>query len=121
VLAAGAGTLWWAATHRTVTGQAAPTGVPDLPKGVSRWAPVPIEPCSRAELGRERAEGTERCQRTPGADGGQHWVEAPSTGFPKSDPAGPFPAEPCTGEDDTAYTPVGDHVVCTTGAWRVIT
>lgn len=121
VLAAGTGTLWWAATHRTVTGQAASTGVPDLPKGASRWTPVPIEPCSRAELGRERADGTERCQRTPGADGGEHWVEAPSTGFPKSDPAGPFPAEPCTGKDDTAYTPVGDHVVCTTGAWQVIT
>ena len=119
VLAAGAGTLWWAATHRDVAGQAAPAGAPDRPEGVSRWTPVPLEPCTRAELGRERAGGDERCQRTEGADAGENWVRAPSTGFPKSDPAGPFPAEPCTAAGDTAYTPVGDQVVCTTGAWRV--
>jgi serine/threonine-protein kinase len=116
-LAAGAGTLWWAATHRDVAGQAAPAGTPDRPEGVSRWTPVPIEPCSRAELGRDRAGGEERCQRAEGA--GQNWVRAPATGFPKSDPAGPFPAEPCTAAGDKAYTPVGDQVVCTTGAWRV--
>lgn len=123
LLLGGAGTLWWAAIHRHVAGTAVAGDVLEPGESPSRWTPVPVEPCSRAELGRERdgADGTERCQRSPGPEGGQHWVRQPPGGFPKSDPAGHFPGEACTADGDTGYTPTGDRVACTRGKWQIVT
>lgn len=126
VLLGGAATLWWAAANHRVPGSASPGGATtdDTETSTPRWTPVQVERCTKAELARERDADdgtTQRCQRSPGADAGQHWVLEPPGGFPKSDPAGPFPAETCTTESDTAYTPVGEQVICTDGAWRVTT
>lgn len=123
ILAGGAGTLWWAATHRTIPGHASATGSPTgEPDQTSRWTPTIVAPCSKVEQDRERqgVNGTERCQRTQTPDAPQHWVERPPGGFPKSDASGPFPGESCAANGDTAYSPVGDHVECTENTWQVI-
>jgi serine/threonine protein kinase len=126
ILASGAGTLWWAATHRSIPGHgsAAVGGSTSQPhQPASRWKPVIIGPCDAVEIGAERtgATGTERCQyTTPAPDPRQNWVEEPPGGFPKSDPGGPFPAQPCGNDGDTHYSPVGDHLECTDGTWQVI-
>jgi serine/threonine protein kinase len=121
ILAGGGGTLWWAATHRTISGQPAAAGSTGGDGSSSDWAPVLVEPCSKVERGRERDDGAERCQRTENAAAEQYWVERPPGGFPVSDPAGPFPAEPCTDDGATAYTPVGKKVLCADGTWRITT
>jgi serine/threonine-protein kinase len=121
LLAGGAGTLWWAAAHRGVTGTAtsslgARTEVPE-----SRWAPVVVEPCSTVDIARERAEGTERCQRTRDTPSPQNWVEAPPAGFPaKSNPGGPFPGDACGNAGDQEYSPVGDHLLCRDDTWQAV-
>jgi serine/threonine protein kinase len=121
VLLAGGGTLWWAATHRGVTGQPSAAGSTpgDSP---SAWVPTIVEPCAAVELDSPRngKDGPERCQRTPDRDPPQSWVQEPPGGFPKSNAAGPFPAEPCTVDGDRDYSPVGDHVQCDGKAWRLI-
>jgi serine/threonine-protein kinase len=119
LLAGAGGTLWWAATHRGVGGEAIAGG--RAPREAGRWVPVLVAPCSQVELDRTRsgAEGDERCQRVRDEDRPQYWVREPAGGFPKSDAAGPFPGEPCGGTDgDTRYSPVGDQLVCTAGEWR---
>lgn len=118
----GAGTLWWAATHRAIPGQASAAGAPsDQPEGNTRWEPQPVAPCSRVELAAERVgeNGNERCQRTPNLRDPQHWVEEPPGGFPNSNAAGYFPGEPCDADGERDYSPVGDHVICENGIWRV--
>jgi hypothetical protein len=123
ILVGGAGTLWWAATHRTIPGHASATGSPTGEPGqVSRWEPTIVEACTKVERGRERpgANGTERCQRTNTTADPQSWVEAPPGGFPKSNAAGPFPGETCTTNGDKEYSPVGDHVECVETTWQVI-
>jgi hypothetical protein len=121
ILAGAAGTLWWAATHRTIAGQASAVGVPDQPEG--NWTPTVVEPCSRVELDTTRtgANGNERCQYTQGTESPQNWVEEPPGDFPKSNAAGPFPDTPCANEGEKDYSPVGDHLACTNGTWQVIT
>jgi hypothetical protein len=121
ILAGGGGTLWWAATHRTVAGQPTSAGPTADGGGSPDWTPVLVEPCSKVERGRERNDETERCQRTANAAAEQYWVKRPPGGFPVSDPAGPFPAEPCTDDGKTAYTPVGKKVLCSDGTWRITT
>lgn len=125
ILVSGAGTLWWAANHRAIPGQGSAavggsTSQPEAP--ASRWQPIVVGPCDAVDIGQERAgaNGTERCQytTTPGQD--QNWVEEPPGGFPKSDPGGPFPNQPCGHDGDRHYSPVGDHLECTDGAWHVI-
>jgi serine/threonine protein kinase len=121
ILVGGAGTLWWAATHRTVPGHASVAGSSTSgPNPTSQWTPTVLEVCSAVERGRERTgvNGTERCQRTNTTDD-PHWVEEPPGGFPKSDPAGPFPGETCTANGDKTYSPVGDHVECTENTWQI--
>jgi hypothetical protein len=124
VLAGGAGTLWWAATHRAIDGQAARVGGTDAGSETnSPWIPTVVDGCSKVELDRERttADGdNERCQRTPDLDPPQHWVEEPPGGFPKSNAAGPFPGEKCGINGDKDYSPVGDHVACAEGVWQII-
>jgi serine/threonine-protein kinase len=122
-LVGGAGTLWWAATHRTIPGHASATGSPTSgPNPTSRWEPTILEPCSAVERGRERpgANGNDRCQRTNTTDEPQHWVEEPPGGFPTSNADGPFPGEECTTIGDKEYSPVGDHVQCDGKTWQVI-
>ncbi len=120
LLAGGAGTLWWAATHRDVPGTAT-AGPPGTTESESRWEPEVVEPCSAVDIAQVRAEGTERCQRTRGTATPQSWVKAPPGGFPvKSDPNGPFAAEPCHADGDTGYSPVGDHLHCENRTWTVI-
>lgn len=123
IFASGAGTLWWAANHRAIPGRPSAAGsATGGPEGTSRWEPTIVAGCARVELDSTRpgANGTERCQRTPDLDPPQHWVEAPPTGFPISNAGGPFPHESCTTDGDRDYSPVGDHVECDNGAWRVI-
>ncbi|HEX6355290.1 serine/threonine protein kinase [Actinophytocola sp.] len=122
--AGGAGTLWWAANHRTLSGQPSASGASTSgPVGASRWEPTLVEPCSRVERTtvRQGRNGRERCQRTPNGADAQHWVEEPATGFPKSNADGPFPGESCTADGDKDYSPVGDHVICEDGTWQIIT
>jgi hypothetical protein len=122
-LVGGAGTLWWAATHRTVPGHASATGSSTSgPNPTGRWEPTILEPCSAVERGRERpgANGNDRCQRTNTTDEPQHWVEEPPGGFPTSNADGPFPGEECTTNGDKEYSPVGDHVQCDGKTWQVI-
>jgi hypothetical protein len=122
--ATGAGTLWWVANHRAVSGQpAAVGGTTSGPADTSRWEPVLVAPCSRVEVTtvREGRNGAERCQRTPNLADAQHWVSEPPGGFPRSNADGPFPGESCTAEGDKEYSPVGDHVVCEDRTWRLIT
>ena len=123
-LLGGAGTLWWAATHRTVPGHASAAGSSPTsgPNPTSRWEPTILEPCSAVERGRERpgANGNDRCQRTNTTDEPQHWVEEPPGGFPTSNADGPFPGEECTTNGDKEYSPVGDHVQCDGKTWQVI-
>ncbi|GAB1514695.1 hypothetical protein JCM33774_67370 [Actinophytocola sp. KF-1] len=121
LLAGGAGTLWWAATHRDVPGTATAVGRPGGDEQPGRWAPEVVEPCSAVDIGQTRAGGGERCQRTRGTTTPQSWVTAPPGGFPvKSDPNGPFAGEPCPGDGDTGYSPVGDHLHCENDTWTVI-
>jgi eukaryotic-like serine/threonine-protein kinase len=120
-LLAGGGTLWWAATHRDVTGQ--PSAVGSRPSDShADWVPTVVEPCAAVELDTPRTgrDGAERCQRTPDRDPPQSWVREPPGGFPKSNAAGPFPGEQCTVDGDRDYSPVGDHVQCDGKAWRLI-
>ena len=123
VLASGAGTLWWAANHRAISGQPSGTGgsIGDT-TDASQWVPTIVEPCAAVEIDSTRAgdDGDERCQRTPNAAAPQSWVEEPAGGFPKSNANGPFPGEPCTVDGDRDYSPVGDHVECRQQTWRVI-
>jgi hypothetical protein len=127
ILASGAGTLWWAANHRAIPGQGSAavggsTDQPEQPAGP--WNPVIIGPCDAVEIGAERTRGTgtERCQYTTAApEQRQNWVMEPPGGFPKSDPGGPFPHQPCGNDGDTHYSPVGDHMECTDGRWQVMT
>ena len=121
LLAGGAGTLWWAATHRDVPGTATAVGQPGTTATETRWEPEIVEPCSAVDIAQTRADGTERCQRTRGTTTPQSWVKAPPGGFPvKSDPSGPFVAEPCLSDGDTGYSPVGDHLYCENRTWTVI-
>ena len=124
ILASGAGTLWWAANHRTVPGQASAIGgtTSEREKPATHWDPVIVEPCDAVEIDRKRtgANGIERCQYTATPDHPQNWVEEPPGGFPTSDAGGPFPTQPCTNDGDTHYSPVGDHMRCTDGTWQVI-
>ncbi len=121
LLAAAAATVWWTVANRAVAGT--PTGT-EVPRGMptaSAWEPEILEPCSAVDISRERADGTERCQRTRGADTPQNWVAAPPGGFPpKSDPGGPFTFEPCDTKGDFAYSPVGDHLYCGGTAWTLV-
>jgi hypothetical protein len=121
VLAGTAGALWWVTANRAVTGS--PTGT-EVPRGMptaSEWDPQVLEPCSAVDISRERADGTERCQRTRDTDTEQNWVVAPPGGFPaKSDPGGPFTFEPCGTEGDFAYSPTGDHLYCSGTAWTLV-
>ena len=121
LLVAGAGTVWWTISHRSVTGT--PTAA-DVPQGVptaSKWVPRVVEPCSRVDISRVRADGTERCQRTRNTDTQQNWVVAPPGGFPaKSDPGGPFAFESCDIKGDFEYSPVGDHLYCSGTAWTLV-
>lgn len=121
VLAGTAGALWWVTANRAVTGS--PTGT-EVPRGMptaSEWDPQVLEPCSAVDISRERADGTERCQRTRDTDTEQNWVAAPPGGFPaKSDPGGPFTFEPCGTEGDFAYSPTGDHLYCSGTAWTLV-
>lgn len=125
ILATGAGTLWWAANHRAVPGQASAAGAStsrgETPAG--RWEPVVVGPCAAVDVGHERdgANGRERCQRADARDQRQNWVEEPPGGFPTSDPVGPFPDQNCANDGDKKYSPVGDHLQCTDGTWHVIT
>ncbi len=112
-----AGTLWWAATHRDIAGQAVPAGSVAAGDEPVDWSPVVVEPCGRVDIDRYRAGNTERCQRTQGTTSEQNWVLAPAGGFPVSDAGGPFPGEECT-DDEPAYSPVGDRVRCTAGKWE---
>jgi hypothetical protein len=121
IFAAGAGTLWWSATHRAIPGQALAIGdTTSEPEETSHWEPTIVAPCSRVEIDQKRANGAERCQRTPNAQPPQHWVKAPPGGFPKSNAGGPFPNETCVADGDDDYSPVGDHVSCEDGTWQVI-
>lgn len=121
VLAGAAGTLWWAAENRVVTGAPTATEVPRGMPTASAWDPEVLEPCSAVEIARERADGTERCQRTRGTGTPQNWVAAPPGGFPaKSDPGGPFTFEACGTEGDFAYSPLGDHLYCSGTAWQLV-
>ena len=121
ILASGAGTLWWAATHRTIPGQPTALGGSTGEQTTTPWTPEIVESCNRVELGRERAGGTERCQRTENTDPPQHWVKAPPTGFPTSNPKGPFPSEDCDNSGDTEYSPTGDRLTCNGTTWQVRT
>jgi serine/threonine protein kinase len=117
---AGAGTLYWAATHHGIAGQPSASGrTGNPPPPPADWTPTVVEPCSRVEIASERAGGTERCQRTPDREPSQHWVEAPPGGFPKSNAGGPFPGEECVADGDQDYSPVGDRVACSGGTWQV--
>jgi eukaryotic-like serine/threonine-protein kinase len=118
IFAAGAGTLWWSATHRTIPGAPSSADSPDSSQQPTPWIPIVVAPCSRVEIDSKRANGTERCQRTPALTPPQYWVEAPPGGFPKSNAGGPFPGEKCVAEGDEDYSPVGDHVTCKDGTWQ---
>lgn len=127
VLASGAGTLWWAATHRAIPGTPSATSdttgdtTSDPTEEPSHWVPTIVGPCSTVEVAREQTTDNGdkiRCQRTPNLEPPQHWVKEPPTGFPKSDAGGPFPDESCEADGDTAYSPVGDHLTCEDGTWR---
>jgi hypothetical protein len=122
-LAASAGTTWWTVTHRTIPGHPTAIGGTTKPTETpSQWVPTIVSPCSSVEVAREQTTDTGdkiRCQRTPTLEPPQHWVEEPPTGFPKSDPGGPFPAESCEADGDTAYSPVGDHLTCENETWQV--
>lgn len=120
LLLGGAGTLWVASMTRTIPGLPI-AGQGDRAGGNESfvWTPVIVAPCSQAELSdiRDGEEGRERCQRT--SNGDEHWVREPDRGFPISNPNGPFPGEDCTADGDTDYTPVGERIACTEGAWAV--
>ena len=120
-LLTGGGTLWWAATHRGVTGQPSSVGR-SAGDSDSDWVPAIVEPCAAVELDSPRTgrDGAERCQRTPDRDPPQSWVREPPGGFPKSNAAGPFPGEQCTVDGDRDYSPVGDHVQCDGRTWQLI-
>lgn len=120
-LVSGAGTLWWAATHRTIPGQPAAIGQSSTGEPSTPWQPEVLESCNRVEVGQERANGTERCQRTKDTNPTQHWVKAPPTGFPTSNPKGPFPGETCVNSGDTDYSPTGDRLTCDGRTWQVRT
>ena len=114
-------TIWWSVAHRAVAGS--PTGT-EIPRGMptaNDWNPEILEPCSAVDISRERAQGTERCQRTRNTDNDQNWVAAPPGGFPaKSDPGGPFTFEECGTKGDFAYSPTGDHLYCSGTAWTLV-
>jgi serine/threonine protein kinase len=121
VLAGTAGTLWWMTENRAVSGSPTATEVPQGMPTASEWDPEILEPCSVVDISRERADGTERCQRTRDTDTPQNWVAAPPGGFPaKSDHGGPFTFEPCGTKGDFAYSPIGDHLYCSGTAWTLV-
>jgi serine/threonine protein kinase len=127
LLLGGGGAVWWAATHQTITGTPIAgndsgtvddDGDPDTPP--VEWRPVQVERCAKVDLGQERVQDGERqrCQRTQSQDAPQHWVREPPGGFPKSDPAGPFPGEDCARDSDTAFSPVGAQLLCRGDTWQ---
>jgi serine/threonine-protein kinase len=121
VLVGTAGVLWWTTANRAVTGSPTATQVPRGMPDASAWDPQVLEPCSAVDISRERAAGTERCQRTRDTDAAQNWVAAPPAGFPaKSDPGGPFTFEACGTDGDFAYSPVGDHLYCNGTSWTLV-
>jgi serine/threonine protein kinase len=122
LLAAGAGTLWWAATHRTLPGTPSANGTTSTNQQPTHWTPTITAPCSAVEVAAERPgpNGKERCQRTPTPAQPQNWVEEPPGGFPTSDPDGPFPGERCGNDGDRRYSPVGEHLECRADTWQVM-
>jgi serine/threonine-protein kinase len=121
VLAGTAGTLWWVSENRSVSGSPTATEVPRGMPTAGDWDPEVLEPCSAVDISRERADGSERCQRTRGTDAPQNWVAEPPGGFPaKSDPGGPFTFEECGTKGDFAYSPIGDHLYCSGTAWTLV-
>ncbi|MET0133211.1 MAG: serine/threonine-protein kinase [Kibdelosporangium sp.] len=109
-----AGLLVWRSSGTDSPGETTPSSG-SLP-GVD-WTPVPVEPCSRVDIGRTRLDGGQRCQRVPG--GNQAWVGAPEDGFPaRSNAAGPLPGEPCARDQAQDFSPNGVPLQCTDKVWQ---